>query len=68
VSTPLQDAYAAQAAAGIRRVASDGELTEAYSLDELRRAADDEAKRQAAARPRAGIKMFRIRMGGSAPQ
>ena len=70
MSTPIQDAYAEQAAAGVRRAASDGEMVEAHSLDDLRRAADIEAKQQAAAagKPRFGILMGRVRMGGAAPQ
>lgn len=69
MATPIQDAYDENAASGIKRVSSDGESVEMHSLSEMQRAADIEAKQAAASTgARAGLKIFRARMGGAAPQ
>lgn len=68
MATPITDAYEENAASGVKRVASDGEMVDMHSLDEQQRAADRELKQQAATRGRLGIKMFRVRFGGAAPQ
>lgn len=67
MATPIADAYEENAASGVRRIASDGELVEMHTLDELRRAADEETKKSAAGKGRMGIKMFRVRTGGASP-
>lgn len=68
MATPVQDRYDKNAAAGIKKMVSDGESVEVHSLDELQRAADREAKTQASNNGRLGIKMFRVRSGSAAPQ
>lgn len=68
MATPINDAYDEAAAAGVRRVNSDGESVEMAPLDEIQRAADRELKKQATSKGRLGIKMFRTRSGGAAPQ
>lgn len=69
MATPIQDSFDENAASGVKKVISDGEVVEMHSLDELRRAADREKKDQAASTgSRGGIKFFRVRSGGAYPQ
>lgn len=68
MATPINDAYEENAASGVKSVSSDGEMVNMHSLEELRKAADRETKQRAAGNGRLGIKMFRVRHGGTAPQ
>lgn len=68
MATPIQDAFEENAASGVRSVLSDGEQVTMHSLDEMRKAAEYEQKQAAATNKRLGIKFFRVRSGGAAPQ